>query len=36
LFNNIARISSFGLDDAGELYLVDHSGVILKLVRKVN
>lgn len=36
LFNNIARVSSFGLDDVGELYLVDHSGVILKLVRKVN
>jgi glucose/arabinose dehydrogenase len=36
LFENIAQVSSFDLDDSGELYLVDHSGRILKLVRKVN
>jgi glucose/arabinose dehydrogenase len=36
LFENIAQISSFGLDDFGELYLVDHNGRILKLVGKSN
>ncbi len=31
LFDTDARISSFGLDEAGELYLVDHRGEILRL-----
>lgn len=31
LFDNAGRISSFGEDEAGEVYLVDHAGRILKL-----
>ena len=34
LFENTGRISSFGEDEAGELYLVDHSGNIYKLSRR--
>jgi glucose/arabinose dehydrogenase len=31
LYNSSARISSFGLDEGGELYLVDHNGSIFRL-----
>ena len=34
LFKNTGRISSFGEDEAGELYLVDHSGNIFILSRR--
>jgi glucose/arabinose dehydrogenase len=34
LFENVARISSFGEDEAGEVYLVDHSGSIFQLVAR--
>ncbi|HJW89549.1 MAG TPA: PQQ-dependent sugar dehydrogenase [Anaerolineales bacterium] len=34
LFETLARISSFGEDQSGELYLVDRSGAIKQLVRK--
>ena len=32
LFQNMGQISSFGQDDQGEIYVVDYSGRILKLV----
>ena len=32
LFDTDARIASFGLDEAGEMYLVDHRGIVYKLV----
>jgi glucose/arabinose dehydrogenase len=34
LFNNTGRISSFGVDESGEIYLVDHAGSILLLEKK--
>ncbi len=34
LFNNIARISSFGVDETGEHYLVDYTGSILLLEKR--
>ena len=34
LFRNIARISSFGEDEAGEIYLTDYSGNILTLASR--
>ena len=37
LFQSGVNISSFGQDDEGELYLLDHNnGVVLKLVKKSN
>ncbi len=32
LFENVARIASFGEDEAGEIYIVDYAGRILQLV----
>jgi glucose/arabinose dehydrogenase len=34
LFEGVGRISSFGEDEAGEVYLVDHVGRILQLLAK--
>ena len=34
LFKNIARISTFGFDETGEIYLVDYAGSILLLEKK--
>ncbi len=34
LFRLSARISSFGTDESGEVYLVDHGGSVLQLVQK--
>jgi glucose/arabinose dehydrogenase len=34
LFNGIGQISSFGQDEVGEIYVVDHTGRILRLERK--
>jgi glucose/arabinose dehydrogenase len=34
LFGGLGRVSSFGQDQTGEVYLVDHAGRILLLVRK--
>jgi hypothetical protein len=34
LFENIGRISSFGEDQEGEIYLVDLSGTIFKLAAR--
>lgn len=34
LFENVARIASFGEDEAGEMYIVDYAGRILQLVEK--
>ena len=34
LFDGMGLISSFGEDEAGEVYLVDHGGRILQLVKK--
>jgi len=33
LFEGLGRISSFGEDEAGEVYLVDHQGRVLQLVK---
>jgi len=34
LYHNVGRVTSFGADEAGEIYLVDRSGAILQLDRK--
>jgi glucose/arabinose dehydrogenase len=34
LFDGLGRISSFGEDEAGEIYLVDHGGRVLRLTKK--
>jgi glucose/arabinose dehydrogenase len=34
LFENTARISSFGADESGEIYLVDYAGSVLLLEKK--
>ena len=34
LYSSVARISSFGEDESGEIYIVDHSGSILQLTAK--
>jgi glucose/arabinose dehydrogenase len=34
LFNNVGRIASFGVDESGEIYLVDYTGSILLLEKK--
>ena len=34
LFETGALISSFGVDESGEIYLAGHGGSILRLVRK--
>jgi hypothetical protein len=34
LFNNVGRISSFGLDEAGEVYVTDISGSVYLLTKK--
>jgi len=34
LYTNVGRVTSFGLDDAGEVYLVDRAGAVLQLDRK--
>jgi glucose/arabinose dehydrogenase len=34
LFENIGRITSFGEDEQGEIYLVDHGGIIYRLAAR--
>jgi glucose/arabinose dehydrogenase len=34
LFDNVARITSFGEDEDGEVYVVDHAGVVFQLVER--
>jgi hypothetical protein len=34
LFESDARITSFGQDETGEIYLVDHQGGIYRLAQK--
>jgi len=34
LFDTRFRVSSFGVDERGEIYLVDHTGAIYMLVQK--
>ena len=34
LFQNVARITSFGEDELGEIYIVDHSGFIYRLAER--
>lgn len=34
LFQNVARITSFGEDEAGEVYLLDRNGALLRLSRR--
>ncbi|MBE0408865.1 MAG: PQQ-dependent sugar dehydrogenase [Anaerolineales bacterium] len=34
LFENVARITSFGEDEDGEVYIVDHAGVVFQLVER--
>ena len=34
LFSNVGRITSFGLDEAGEVFITDHSGSVYLLAKK--
>lgn len=34
LFNDLGRISSFGEDEQGEIYVIDHAGVIYRLEQR--
>jgi len=34
LFNDLGRIASFGEDEQGEVYVIDHSGKIYRLEQR--